>query len=167
MERLLTTKELAEAIGASESSLRRWTDGGAIRTSRTVGGHRRIPLSEAIRFIRETRATVLRPQVLGLDASLATAAPLNGEGPSDAKAAEALYQALKDGDAAAANAQVLARYLGGTPLAAVLDGPVARAMHRLGELWKHDDRGILIEHRATDICVQAVNHLRQLIGPPG
>jgi excisionase family DNA binding protein len=156
MEKLLTTKELAEAIGASESSLRRWTNSGAIRTSRTVGGHRRIPLSEAVRFIRETRATVVRPQVLGLP-DTGTAHATGGD------VAAALYQALLDGDAARARGQVIAMYLGGTPLAAIFDGPLAGAMHRVGELWRHDPRGVLVEHRATDICLQTVAELRQLL----
>jgi methanogenic corrinoid protein MtbC1 len=56
-------------------------------------------------------------------------------------------------------------YLGGTSLAAIFDGPVGRAMHRVGELWQHDKRGVLVEHRATDICLQAVNQLRQLLPP--
>src|SRR3954467_11206793 len=64
---LLTPKQLADAIGASESSLRRWVDAGSIRMSRTAGGHRRIPVAEAIRFIRESGATVVRPDLLGLD----------------------------------------------------------------------------------------------------
>ena len=64
---LLTPKELAEVIGASESSLRRWVDAGSIRMSRTTGGHRRIPVAEAIRFIRESGATVVRPDLLGLE----------------------------------------------------------------------------------------------------
>src|SRR4051794_17870331 len=63
---LLTPKELADAIGASESSLRRWVDGGRLRISRTAGGHRRIPVEEAVRFIRETGATLVRPEMLGL-----------------------------------------------------------------------------------------------------
>src|SRR5687768_14234467 len=161
MEKVLTTKELAEAIGASESSLRRWTNSGAIRTSRTVGGHRRIPLSEAIRFIRETHATVVRPAVLGLgDATPGVAGSTGGEG-----VGEAFYRALHDGDAARARGLVLGMYLGGTSLAAMFDGPVGRAMHRIGELWKHDARGVLVEHRATDVCLQAVAPLRQLLAP--
>src|SRR3954454_15061049 len=102
MEKLLTTKELAEAIGASESSLRRWTNGGAIRTSRTVGGHRRIPLSEAVRFVRETGATVVRPDVLGLPAAVG----VGGAGDD-----EVLYRALLDGDARAARGRVVGMYL--------------------------------------------------------
>src|SRR5215211_2356769 len=67
--KLLTPKDLADAIGASESSLRRWVDSGRVKMSRTAGGHRRIPLAEAIRFIRETHATVVRPDLLGLGAT--------------------------------------------------------------------------------------------------
>jgi excisionase family DNA binding protein len=160
MEKLLTSRELAQAIGASESSLRRWTNSGAIRTSRTVGGHRRIPLSEAVRFVRETGATVVRPDVLGFPAAaVATAAGAGGD--------EALYQALLDGDAAAARGRILGMYLGGAPLAALFDGPLAVAMRRVGGLWEHDPRGVLVEHRATDICLRAVAELRQLLPPPG
>ena len=162
MEKLLTTKELADAIGASESSLRRWTNSGAIRTSRTVGGHRRIPLSEAVRFIRESRATVVRPQALGLPAAPRDAGPSAG----GAGAEESLYAALSAGDGATARGEVLSLYLGGASLAAIFDGPVGRAMHRVGELWLHGPRGILAEHRATDIVLQAVNALRQLLAPP-
>lgn len=169
MERLLTTRDLAEAIGASESSLRRWTNSGAIRTSRTVGGHRRIPLSEAVRFIRESRATVVRPQALGLpDAPRERSGDAASPRPAGASAVdESLYAALAVGDGARAKGEILSLYLGGAGLAAIFDGPVARAMHRVGELWRHDARGILVEHRATDLCLQAVNALRQLLAPAG
>jgi MerR family transcriptional regulator, light-induced transcriptional regulator len=162
MEKLLTTKDLAEVIGASESSLRRWTDSGAIRTSRTVGGHRRIPLSEAVRFIRESNATIIRPELLGLPEVLPTM-DASGAGAVD----EEIYQALRDGESARARGQILGLYLGGATLAAIFDGPVGRTMHRIGELWEHDARGILIEHRAADICLQAIGQLRQLLAPAG
>src|SRR5688572_1227676 len=161
MEKVLTTKELAEAIGASESSMRRWTDSGAIRTSRTVGGHRRIPLSEAIRFIRETRATLVRPDVLGFGAGLVTLTDTDEE-----SQAAGVFDALNDGDAARCRALVLGMYLGGRSLAGIFDGPLGRAIHRVGELWEHGSGGILIEHRATDICLQVVAELRRLIPPP-
>src|SRR5271165_4212340 len=63
---LLTPKELADAIGASESSVRRWVDAGDIRMSRTAGGHRRILLPDAIQFIRKMGAAIVRPELLGL-----------------------------------------------------------------------------------------------------
>jgi excisionase family DNA binding protein len=158
MERLLTSKELANAIGASESSLRRWANTGVIRTSRTVGGHRRIPLSEAVRFIRESGATVVRPQALGLGEATTTS-------PVASAADDSLFAALCDGDAERAVGLVLSMYLAGTSLASIFDGPIGRAMHRVGDLWEHDARGIFVEHRATDLCLQAVNRLRALLAP--
>ena len=159
MEKLLTTKDLSAAIGVSESSLRRWTDSGAIGTSRTPGGHRRIPLSEAVRFIRDTHATVIKPEILGLP----DVGPASGVGGS---AAEMLHSALLEGDAAKARGQVTAMYLNGMSVAAICDGPIRNAMQRIGELWRHEASGILIEHRATDICIGAVGALRQLLPEP-
>src|SRR6185295_13435922 len=90
---LLTPRELADAIGASESALRRWVDAGDIHMSRTAGGHRRIPVQEAIRFIRESGATVVRPEILGL-AGLESAPmipPTRANAPSTV---DALFDAL-------------------------------------------------------------------------
>ena len=164
MEKLLTTNDVARAIGASESSLRRWTNTGALRTSRTVGGHRRIPLSEAIRFIRESGATVVRPELLGLPGAGAPSGAAAAAGSPGLE--DAIYQAMIDGDATAVAGHLTGLYLGGADLAALFDGPVGGAMHRIGELWRHDARGILVEHRATDICIRSVAQLRQLLPPP-
>ncbi len=162
MEKLLTTKDLAEAIGSSESSLRRWTNSGAIRTARTVGGHRRIALSEAIRFVRATGATVVRPDVLGLPEtpSTATGEPLGGR-----SLERQLHDSLVAGNAAGAKGCVSSLYLGGMSVAAICDGPIRSAMERIGELWRHDVQGILIEHRATTICIQILELLRQMVAP--
>ena len=158
---LLTPRELAEAIGSSESSVRRWVDAGDIAISRTAGGHRRILLAEAVRFIRLIGAPVLRPDLLGLDAPPDDAA--GGAPPGDA---DRLYEAIAAGDRGAARGLLAASYLKGRGLAELFDGPVREAMHRVGGLWAHDARGILVEHRATQICVDAVAMLQALLPPP-
>jgi excisionase family DNA binding protein len=163
MEKLLTTKDLARAIGASESSLRRWTDSGAIRTARTSGGHRRIPLSEAIRYIRQTGAAVVDPAALGLPEAPPAAA---GASEQSHLAQEQFHQALVQGDMASARGQIIALYLAGMSVAAIADGPIKLALERIGSGWKHDPANILIEHRATDICLQTISLLRQLLPPP-
>jgi excisionase family DNA binding protein len=157
---LLTPKELAEVIGASESSLRRWVDGGRIRKSRTTGGHRRIPLAEAVRFIRESGATVVRPEILGLTDLVSARGGGVAVGVGDE---EQLFEALRAGDARMARGLVLSWYLSGRGLAELFDGPVRGAMRRVGELWRHDARGILVEHRATEICAGTVDRLGELL----
>lgn len=161
MEKLLRTKDLADAIGASESSLRRWTNSGAIRTSRTVGGHRRIPLSEAIRFIRESHLTVVRPELLGL--TLSPAGPAQG-GSFSAVELE-VTDLLKAGNVEQTRSRVLSLYVGGANCPAIFDSVIEPAMARIGALWEHSKRGIMIEHRAVDICLQVVHQLRQLLSP--
>lgn len=156
--RLLSPKQLADAIGSSESSLKRWADEGLIRVTRTAGGHRRIQLSEAIRFIREAKMPILRPEVLGL-AELAdrTQAPTSGGEP------EQLCALLKEGKGEMARGLILSLYLSGWTVPRICDGPVREAMHEIGQLWAHGPAGICIEHRATDICIQAINQLRTLL----
>ena len=158
---LLTPKELAEAIGASESSMRRWVDGGDIRVSRTAGGHRRIPLPEAIRFIRQLGAPVVRPDLLGLgEIGGVTTTPV---GTDDE---ELLFDQLRNGDERGAKGLLVSRYLEGLSLPALFDGAMSSALRRLGELWHHDPRTILLEHRATAICIEAVAMLRGLLPTP-
>jgi methanogenic corrinoid protein MtbC1 len=163
---------LADAIGASESSVRRWVDAGRVKLSRTSGGHRRIPLAEAVRFIRQSRATVVRPDVLGLGelggitpatAGAAAAAARGRAGGVPADDAERIYRALADGDRVMARGIVLSWYLGGRAIAALVDGPLRAAMQRMGDLWRHEDAGILVEHRATEIVLETLAHLRTIL----
>jgi len=162
MKPILSPRELAIAIGVSESSLKRWADEGLIHVTRTAGGHRRIHISEAIRFVRATRATLVRPDVLGLPdvSAVVRDTPI---GDSDE---ERLFAYLQDGRAVEARGLLLSLYLAGQSVADICDGPLRRAMARLGELWQHGEAGILVEHRATDICVQAINQLRCTMEPP-
>lgn len=47
----LTTTELARLCGVSRFTIINWTKKGKIKSIETVGGHRRIPLSEVISFL--------------------------------------------------------------------------------------------------------------------
>ncbi|MCP4259946.1 MAG: excisionase family DNA-binding protein [Planctomycetes bacterium] len=46
----MTTTELAKLCGVSRFTIINWINQGKIRTNKTVGGHSRIPVSEAISF---------------------------------------------------------------------------------------------------------------------
>jgi excisionase family DNA binding protein len=157
--RHLSPRELADALGVSESSLKRWVDAGKIVAFRTEGGHRRIALSEAVRFIRATHAPIARPELLGMpEIAVAHQGALGGS--------ERLLDYLLEGDVVGARGWLLARYLAGSPIAELADGPIKEAMHALGELWLHEERGVFVEHRGTDACIQAVAHLRNMIEAP-
>jgi excisionase family DNA binding protein len=157
-ERLLSPRELADAIGVSQSSLKRWVDDGLVKAARTAGNHRRIALAEAIRFIRHQRTPLLRPHLLGLEDLRSVA----GMSPAGARG-EQLFELLARGRQEQARGLILSWFVEGDTIAEIADGPLQAAMERIGELWQHDPQGIFVEHRATDICLQAVNQLRILL----
>lgn len=161
MKSLLSPKDVALAIGVSESSLKRWADEGLIHASRTVGGHRRIALQDAIKFVRETQTPILRADMLGMPE---LRVPDPNTDPSSA--ADDLFAALHDGDPVRVRGLILGAYAAGRSISAIFDQVVRKAMHRIGETWKHDEKGIFIEHRATDICLGAINALRWLMQDP-
>lgn len=177
---LLSPHDLARALGVSESSLKRWIDAGRIRASRTEGGHRRIALADALAFVRETNTPVVRPELLGMPVAQAVRDPdvlseppeRSAHGAIDQPAPvvddAALVRALHEGDAGTVAARLHADHRAGASIAALCDGPIRRAMHAIGKLWQHDPDGVVIEHRATDACLQALASLRTSIEPrPG
>jgi excisionase family DNA binding protein len=152
--RTVSTRDLAASIGVSESSVKRWANDGTLSVLRTPGGHRRIPLEEALRFVRDRRIAVVSPTVLGLP----TATGAGGGGDADR-----LTEALSDGVATDVCGLLLDRYCRGQTIAALVDGPMRVAMERVGQRWRHDPDGILVEHRATELCVQSLNRMRGLL----
>ena len=48
----------------------------------------------------------------------------------------------------------------------ICDGPIRSAMRRIGEMWPGDKRAIFIEHRATSICIDALNRLQSSFPVP-
>lgn len=56
--------QAAEMLGVTVETLRRWESEGRLRTWRSAGGQRRVPLDEVARLLTERRrATVERPTV--------------------------------------------------------------------------------------------------------
>ncbi|MBA3700987.1 MAG: B12-binding domain-containing protein [Planctomycetes bacterium] len=151
----LSPKDLAAAIGVSESSLKRWVDSGRLAVQRTAGGHRRIPLQEAVRFVRAEGYRVQDPSCFGV---------LCGGNKDDAvDLDQAVYSALLAGDAERCCALITTAYLAGSSIPSLCDGALRSAMGRLGDLWRHGEDGIAVEHHATSICIQVVEQLRQFL----
>jgi excisionase family DNA binding protein len=159
MKALLTPRELAETIGVSESSVKRWVDSGHIEAMRTAGGHRRITLQEASRYIRERAIPLVRPDLLGLPDLEASGRKGRGEGDE----ADQLLDYLQRGAEAEARGFILTLYLEGRSIAEIIDGPFCSAMERIGELWTSEPSGIFWEHRATQIAIQALGRLRSIL----
>lgn len=161
MEELLSPRELALALGVSESSIKRWVDGGELAAVRTAGGHRRIARAEAMRFAKTRCADPGRPEMAAIFGLRAADAALD-----ESERCAAFHRALLEDDCDRALSILTSAFLGGESIAALCDGPIRFGLERIGEIWKHDERGILVEHRATDLCMHALGALRSALPSP-
>lgn len=161
--KLLSPKDLATAIGASESSLKRWTDQGLLEITRTAGGHRRIAVAEAIRFVRAHGYPLVNPEILGLPMSLGREIELQST--NEGRADNVFSELLRTGHDLGARNHIFARFLGGETIAQLVDGPIREAMGSLGELWEDNPEAIFLEHRATEISSQLLSDLRNFVQP--
>lgn len=153
----LSPRDLAQAIGVSESSVKRWVDAGRLPARRTSGGHRRIELLTALRFLRESDQRVVEPELLGLAASDPALGPSVGE---------RLHEVLLDGDEREAiRLAMTAHVVLGMPVARLLDGPLREALDGLGEFWRGLGDGHFQERRAIQIVLRILERLGTIYEP--
>jgi methanogenic corrinoid protein MtbC1 len=157
---LLTPRQAARAVGASESSLKRWCDQGLIEVQRTPGGHRRIPLPSLTAFARE-RGRAVSPGFAagGIHAGGRLAGP--------EVARERILDALLCADLAALRRIVRDAFEGGTRLVEICDDWLTPALHRVGQLWANGELEIYHEHGATQVVQACVATMEGMLPPPG
>lgn len=152
----LSPRQLADALGVSESSVKRWSDKGRIETERTAGGHRRMPWSAVLRFLRASEMSLEKPEVLGL---------MDREAAQQPK--EAVVAALVEGDAEALRSAVFHLYAAGTPAAEICDDYLAGAFTEVGDRWQHGNLEIYEERRAVALCRGVLHELNATLPEVG
>ncbi len=158
----LSPKDLAGAIGVSESSLKRWVDQGRLHATRTAGGHRRIDLQEAVRFIRTNGSTIVCPQLLGAPELTDRVMRSVHEGRGEIE----LFRGLVDGADELVRGLVLAHYLALRSLASVCDGPIAFAVRRVSALAARGGLDPGRQAAALAACAEAVRGIRRFLPAP-
>ena len=154
MDKLLSPKQVAEAIGASESSLKRWCDQGLITTVRTAGGHRRILVQEVLRFVREQNYAVVEPHILSMPATTdRKARRIEGS-------AERLTEALLSNNELACQAIVFDLFLAGESVSRIFDEVVATAFRSIGDKWECHQAEIYQERSSCQIMIRLLHELR-------
>ncbi len=158
--KLITPKQVAQAIGVSESSLKRWCDRGVLSTVRTAGGHRRLALESVFEFLRQSGQPLVRPELLGLPSN-------TGQPPTvPFRAREQMFAALVAGDEDQCRRIVFDLYLSGKSACEICDGVLAPALHQIGARWECGDVAIYRERRACEIASKTLHELRLAIRAP-
>lgn len=152
--RTVSPRDMASAIGMSESSLKRWADNGLLSFTRTGGGHRRIRIHEAIRFIRERSIPIQSPTAIGLPLDFSTT-------DADLDRDDSLLEMFQRGASDEAESYLISRFLSGASIAEIGDDEIRPVLESLGHV-PHTSEGILREHCATQVCLQVIERMRVL-----
>lgn len=156
----VSPKQLARAIGVSESSVKRWCDQGLLETGRTAGGHRRLSLPEALEFLRARQFTVVDPTVLGLPAAC-------GQGERTAeRARQRLLEAIIDGDDERSRQVLFDLYLAGRSILELCDSLLTPVLHEIGDRWDCGSLEVYQERRACEVVIRILHELRRLTPEP-
>jgi methanogenic corrinoid protein MtbC1 len=153
---LVSPKQVARAIGVSESSLKRWCDQGLIKTTRTAGGHRKMAIAEVLRYLRERGQSLAEPELLGLPAvsPRAIAGLLNGR--------PRFVEALLAGEESVARQIVFDLYLAKHSQSVILDEVFAAAFREIGDRWACHDVDVYQERRGCEIALNILSDLRRV-----
>ncbi len=146
-ETYLKTQQLADALGVSPSSVKRWVDKGVIAATKTTGKHRLVALSTALKFARDGKYPT--------DDLLAMSS-LTSIGEIDQRMVEALLDALKSGNVQDASAIVGSAFHADRDAVALADDLIRPAMERVGHSWMVGAWDVYQEHQATQILAGAL-----------
>ncbi len=156
----LTPKQVANAIDVSESSVKRWCDKGIIPTQYTAGGHRRIPLSGLLKFLRKQQYQIARPELLGLPSN-------TGQSPRIIdRAVESLTTALIDGHEDDARRVLINLYLAKHSICSICDQVIAPAFEKIGRLWECGSAEVFQERQGCEFTLRLLHELLGLVTVP-
>lgn len=174
MDSSFSPKQVAQALQVSESSVKRWCDRGVIRTDRTLGGHRRIPLDHLMQFLEATNRRLVDPVAIGLSADRAELSKLSEDRASgvpsnqDSEVAirEHFERALLAGDEQQCRKAISAWYTIHGGMASVGDDLLAPTFRSIGELWQCGRADVYQERRGCELCIRLIHELRRLVPEP-
>jgi methanogenic corrinoid protein MtbC1 len=157
---LLTPKRVAQAIGVSESSVKRWCDSGVITTQYTAGGHRRVHLSSLVEFLRSGNHQLVAPGIVGLPADV---------GRGDVKIEDSvtrLAEALLEGDLERCRQITLALFISEYSISTICDRAIAGAFAEVGDRWACGEAEVYQERLGCGLALRVLGELRTLLPPP-
>ena len=164
---LFSPKQIAAALGVSESSVKRWCDAGSIASSKTAGGHRKIPLLGVIEFVKGNNCTLYHPELLGISSVSTEADGTLKRGLKSVEISpEGFCGALARGDIGECRRLLWERIHQHKCHWRVVDELMTSTLCRFGDAWECGNLEVYQERRACEICFRLIFEVREKIPIP-
>ncbi len=159
MNRQVSPKQVALALGVSEASVKRWCDQGLMSPARTAGGHRRIEVHDVVHFARARGNPLMRADVLGLPSVS------NGGDLSAARAVQETFETLQGGDETRLLQLVLNLYLNRWSALDIVERVLTPAWTKIGADWENGTVQIYEERRGIELTLAVLRDLIHVLPP--
>lgn len=182
-------KQVADRLGVSESSVKRWLDQGTVPILRTAGGHRRVSQASVDQLLDQLKTTSGFPRLSehADDGAVGAgeAARVNGMARASGAAREvalgvsnaalatdwrgkdleeiagAFRVSLLDGDDIACRRMIDSLIDRGNSPSTAADLLITPAMHGFGHQWERGELSIYKERRAVGIAIELLGSLKR------
>lgn len=157
----LSTSEAASLLGVHPSTVKRWSDQGALGSSRTRGGHRRFALRDVLAGARSEGITTFLDPFHPWEANVWLALQSGREDGDFSGVISLGLSWLRQGDT-----DLLGRFFfeiarrGEVPFPVFLDQAVRGFMARVGDEWEKGRLQVGEEHMASEVVNEAFIRLR-------
>lgn len=150
--RYVSTAQVAQALGVSVTTVKRWVDDRILPAHRTPGGHRKLLMTDVLRLVRagnlpQTDLTKLLPKAAQV-----------ARDPADTL--RHMTAAIDAGDAELIRTIVIGAYQSGMPVDVLADKVVSPAMQQVGHEWEIGRLPVMKEHRVSQALMAAMYELR-------
>ena len=152
----LSTAQVAQILGVSVASIKRWVDDGTLPAYKTNGGHRRLLLGDVRHFARSHEFPQADLQRLGF---ISEDEIRNGS--LDWKV---VYDLLLECDSEKVRELLLSNYHAGILLEELADRILAPALTQIGQDWEVGKIDVYQEHQATRICEEVLFEIKSVVG---
>jgi MerR family transcriptional regulator, light-induced transcriptional regulator len=151
----VSTAQVAQALGVSVTTVKRWVDEGILPAYRTAGGHRKLSMADVLNAVRQGNL----PQ-----ADLSKLIPHRNLSSTDTDYLLRQFQlAANDVDGEQMRAILHGAYLAGVSIATLADKVISPVMVRVGDDWHSGKIDVSIEHRISQACSAALYGLKAML----
>lgn len=150
--RYVSTRQAAQALGVSVSTVKRWVDEGRLPADKTAGGHRKLLRAEVLALARQ--GELPRQDLTQLLPALAPRKKLDEQ-----TLAAAIQASLLRGETEELRGLIHRAHRSGMPVERLADQFISPAMHKIGHQWETARIDVWQEHRGTQLCLAALHGL--------
>lgn len=147
----VSTAQVAQALGVSVTTVKRWVDDRVLPAHRTPGGHRKLMMADVLRLVRDGNL----PQ-----ADLSKLLSKSGQQNDPSQTLRQLTTALQTMDMELVRTILLGAYQGGMSIETLADRVVSPAMVQVGTDWHTGKLSVAQEHLISQTLMAVMYELR-------